>query len=137
MGHTSLAAKRWFVHLGLIVTTVVSLVFEFVLTVHVVIGLLFIAFVAAHLLQRRRATIALARRLPRVATWARRASRMALADTTLLVLTLAMLLSGFVDVGLGHPTRIRWHAISGVVLTVLLVVHTLRRRHRLTSSAIR
>jgi hypothetical protein len=48
-----------------------------------------------------------------------------------------MLGSGFVDVALGHPTQIRWHALLGVALTVYLVVHSLRRRNRLKSSAIR
>jgi hypothetical protein len=45
-----------------------------------------------------------------------------------------MLLSGFIDLGIGHPTRIRWHAISGVALAIWLVAHTLRRRARLRNS---
>jgi hypothetical protein len=48
-----------------------------------------------------------------------------------------MLASGFWDWSAGHPTRIRWHAISGIVLTVLLAVHTVRRRSRLRRSKVR
>jgi len=118
-------------------SVVVSLVFEFVLTVHVVVGLLFVALVICHLVQRRRITGKLARRLTKFTTTQGRLARMALSDALLTVLTLGMLASGFIDVALGHPTQIRWHAILGVVLTAYLVVHTLRRRTRLRSSAIR
>jgi hypothetical protein len=44
---------RWLVHLGLIVTAAVSLVFETVLTIHIMVGLVFVALVACHLVQRR------------------------------------------------------------------------------------
>ena len=131
------ATLRWWVHLGLMASVVVSLVFEFVLTVHVVVGLLFVALVICHLVQRRRITGKLARRLTKFTTTQGRLARMALSDALLTVLTLGMLASGFIDVALGHPTQIRWHAILGVVLTAYLVVHTLRRRTRLRSSAIR
>ncbi len=131
------ATLRWWVHLGLMASVVVSLVFEFVLTVHVVVGLLFVALVICHLVQRRRITGKLARRLTKFTTAQGRLARMALSDALLTVLTLGMLASGFIDVALGHPTQIRWHAILGVVLTAYLVVHTLRRRTRLRSSAIR
>jgi hypothetical protein len=46
-----------FVHLGLFVTTGVSLVFEPVLTVHIVVGLIFAALVLAHLGQHRRGLV--------------------------------------------------------------------------------
>jgi hypothetical protein len=57
-----------------------------------------------------------------------------LADALLAVLTIAMLVSGFWDWSIGHPTRIRWHAVTGVVLAGLLLVHTIGRRSRLRSS---
>ncbi|MEO9181407.1 MAG: hypothetical protein ABI298_07130, partial [Acidimicrobiales bacterium] len=114
----------------------VSLVFEFVLSIHIIVGLLFLLFVAGHLVQRRRISTTLARRLTRVTSLHRRAGRLALSDALLLSLTGAMLASGFVDLALGHPTRIRWHAIFGVVLAVYLVIHTIRRRSRLKSSKI-
>lgn len=44
-----------------------------------------------------------------------------------------MLVSGFWDWFAGHPTKIRWHAITGVVLPV----HTARRRSRLRRSRVR
>ena len=48
-----------------------------------------------------------------------------------------MLASGLYDWVAGHPTRIRWHALSGVVLAGFLLVHTLRRRRRLHRSSVR
>ena len=41
------------------------------------------------------------------------AGRLALADALLAAMTAGMLASGFWDWSAGHPTRIRWHAISG------------------------
>ncbi|HEY5439052.1 MAG TPA: hypothetical protein VIJ99_09135 [Acidimicrobiales bacterium] len=136
MANASVTTRRWWVHLALIVTLVISLVFEFVLSTHIIVGLVFLFFVGTHLVQRRRISTALARRLARVSTLHRRAGRLALSDALLLALTVAMLTSGFVDVALGHPTRVRWHAIFGVVLAIYLVVHTIRRRSRLKSSRI-
>lgn len=124
-------------HLGLMASVVVSLSFEFILTVHIVVGLIFVALVICHLVQRRKISSTLARRLTRFTTSQGRLGRMAVSDALLALLTLAMLGSGFVDVALGHPTQIRWHALLGVALTAFLVVHTLRRRRRLKSSAIR
>jgi hypothetical protein len=128
---------RWWVHLGLISTAVVSLAFEPILTIHIVLGLVFAVFVGAHLIQRRRITGKLASRLLRVRTLNRPGGRLAVADALLVAVTLAMLISGFWDWSLGHPTRIRWHAISGLVLSGFLLVHTLRRRKRLRSSRVR
>jgi hypothetical protein len=131
------ATLRWWVHLGLMVSVVVSLCFEFVLTVHIVVGLLFVVLVGCHLVQRRRISTKLLRRLTQFTTSQPKLGRMAVSDAMLAVLTIGMLVSGFVDVALGHPTQIRWHALLGVALSVYLVVHTLRRRKRLKSSAIR
>jgi hypothetical protein len=131
------ALARWFVHLGLIVAAAVSLVFETVLTIHIVVGLAFVGLVGAHLLQRRRVSATLAGRLLRVRGWGLPAGRLAVADALLAALTIGMLVSGLWDWNIGHPTRIRWHAISGVVLAGFLLVHTLRRRARLRRSGIR
>lgn len=57
-----------------------------------------------------------------------------MADAVLTIVTVAMLVSGFWDWTLGHPTRIRWHALTGVALAGMLIVHTLRRGSRLRSS---
>ncbi|HEY5025960.1 MAG TPA: hypothetical protein VII76_13370 [Acidimicrobiales bacterium] len=131
------SAARWCVHLGLIVTASVSLVFETVLTIHIVVGLVFVALVVVHLFQRRRTSVMLAARLGRFRTLQSRGGRLALADAFLALVTAGMLVSGFWDWSLGHPTRIRWHAVCGIVLAVLLGVHTVRRRARLRSSQVR
>lgn len=132
------ARWRWLVHLALIASVVISLIFEpIVLTIHVVVGLGFGVLVVAHLIQRRHVSANLATRLLRISSLARPAGRLALIDTLLAALTLAMLISGFWDWFAGHPTRIRWHAITGVALALLLVVHTIRRRSRLRRSNVR
>ena len=130
------AGARWWVHLGLIGSVSVSLIFEFVLTLHIALGLVFAVLVGAHLLQRRRTVANLTRRVGRFATLQSRAGRLALSDALLGVLSAGMLVSGVVDLALGHPTRIRWHALTGVALAAYLLVHTLRRRRRLRASTI-
>jgi hypothetical protein len=131
------AVARWCVHLGLIVTALVALVFEPVLTIHIVVGLVFCALVVAHLVQRRQVSVSLLTRLGRFRTLHRPGGRRAIADVLLGLVTIGMLVSGLWDWSLGHPTRIRWHAITGIVLAVFLVAHTVRRRVRLRSSQIR
>jgi hypothetical protein len=130
-------AYRSWVHVGLIVSAVVSLVFEPVLAIHIGVGLLFIALVATHVAQRRQVSANLITRLLKRQSLRSPSTRMVLADLILLTVTTGMLASGFWDWLAGHPTSIRWHAISGVVLAALLVVHTLRRRRRLLSSQVR
>lgn len=133
------ALARWLVHLGLVGTTMVSLVFEpLILAIHIAVGLAFAVLSVAHLVQRRRVSARLLARLSRPGrTLAGPAGRLALADALLAALAAGMLASGFWDWLAGHPTRIRWHAITGVALAVLLVVHTARRRSRLRRSKVR
>jgi hypothetical protein len=132
------ALFRWLVHLGLIGTAVVSLVFEpLVLAIHIVVGLAFAVLAGMHLAQRRRVSARLLHRLTRMRIPAGPAGRLAMADLLLTVVTAGMLVSGFWDWLAGHPTRIRWHAITGVVLAILLLVHTVRRRRRLRRSTVR
>jgi hypothetical protein len=128
---------RWLVHLGLLVTLVVSLVFETDPFIHIVVGLLFVALVGAHLWQRRLTSLGLVRRLAKVSHLYRRPGRLALSDLVLTLLTAAMVVSGFWDWIAGHPTKIRWHAITGVALSVYLVVHTVKRWKRLRTSKVR
>jgi len=136
--HARRALLRWLVHLGLIGTLVVSLVFEpLVLAIHIAVGLVFAVLTGLHLAQRRRVSASLLARLARVGILARPAGRLALADLLLAVITAGMLVSGFWDWSAGHPTRIRWHAITGVVLAILLLAHNVRRRSRLRRSAVR
>jgi hypothetical protein len=129
--------SRWWVHLGLIVTVTTSLWFEPMLTIHIVVGLAFIGFCAVHLGQRRRISLNLLARLKHPPTLHRAQGRLALADAFLAALTLVMLFTGLWDWLSGEPTRTRWHAISGVILTGFLVVHTVRRRARLRRSRVR
>ena len=129
--------QRWLVHLGLLSTAIVSLLFEFVLTVHIVVGLTFCALVVAHLAQRRRTSNRLLRRLVRVTSLRQPQGRLALTDLFLSAITLAMLVSGLWDWSIGHPTRVRYHAITGVVLAVVLLVHTWNRRKRIRRSRVR
>jgi hypothetical protein len=132
------ALFRWLVHLGLIGTAVVSLVFEpLVLAIHIAIGLAFAVLAGTHLAQRRRVSARLLVRLARVRIPAGPAGRLALADLLLAAVTAGMLVSGFWDWLAGHPTRIRWHAITGIVLAILLLAHTVRRRRRLRRSMVR
>ena len=129
---------RWLVHLGLIGTLIVSLVLEpLVLAIHIATGLAFAVLAGLHLAQRRRASARLLARLARVRILTRPSGRLALADLLLAVITAGMLVSGFWDWFAGRPTKIRWHAITGVVLAILLAVHTIRRRSRLRRSTVR
>jgi hypothetical protein len=132
------ALLRWFVHLGLIVTVAVSLVFEpLMLTIHIAVGLAFVVLAGMHLAQRRRVSASLLARLVRVRALGRPSGRLALADALLAAITVGMLISGWWDWLAGHPTRIRWHALTGVALAVLLLIHTVRRRSRLRRSGVR
>lgn len=121
----------------LIVTAAVSVALEPVLSLHILLGLGFTAFVLAHLAQRRRVSASLLRRLPHPRGWPARPGRIAFADLVLSGLTIAMLASGLWDWLSGRPTKIRWHAIAEVVLTGFLVVPTFHRRARLRTSRVR
>jgi len=64
--------SRWLVHLGLIATLVVSLMFEpLVLAIHIAVGLVFAVLAGLHLAQRRRVSASLLARLARVRVLAR------------------------------------------------------------------
>lgn len=130
------SARRAVVHVALIGTAAVSLAVEPLLTAHILLGLGFVGFVGAHLVQRSRITRRLARQLRRPRSWPKPAGRLAWSDAALTVLTVVMLGSGLWD-WLMTPTHIRWHAISGVLLAGYLVVHTVRRRRQLTRSQVR
>ncbi len=128
---------RALVHLGLLVSAATSLVFEPVLALHVILGSVFVVLVGCHLAQRRRVSARLASRLLKVRDYLQPSGRLTLSDTLLLVVTTVMLVSGFWDYWGPHRTKIRWHALSGVVLAIYLVVHTFNRRRRLRISQIR
>ena len=130
------ARNRWIVHLALIVTAIVSLAFEPVLVIHIALGVAFGLLVVTHLAQRRRTSLRLVRQLARVGRYLQPQGRLALSDAALAAFTVAMLVSGFWDWSIGHPTKVRWHAITGVALAGYLLVHTLRRARRLRTSKV-
>jgi hypothetical protein len=127
--------RRWLVHLALLGSFVASLVLEPLLTLHIAIGLVFVFFVIAHLWQRKRTSVSLARKLYRPPGWLHPTGRLALADAVLAALTAVMLASGFWD-WLAFRTTIRWHALSGVALAGVTLAHTIRRRRRLRRSTV-
>ena len=129
--------RRWLVHLGLIATAITSLTFEFVLTLHIVLGLVFVALVAVHLGQRRRTSSRLIKRLTKVRLLNQPQGRLAIADLALALFSAGMLASGLWDWALGHPTRIRYHALVGVGLAIFLLVHSATRWKRLRKSSVR
>jgi hypothetical protein len=122
---------------SLIASALTSLVLEPVLSLHIAFGVAFVVLVGIHLAQRRRVSTRLAVRLIRLQKLFGPAGRLAVADGFLLALSSAMLFSGFWDLWAPHHTKIRWHAITGIVLTIFLVVHTVRRWKRLRFSQIR
>src|ERR1700761_5565824 len=92
------ARRRWLVHLALIATAAVSLVFEpILLIVHIAAGLAFCTLVLVHLSQRRRVSARLAGRLWRPRGYRQPAARLAWADAFLMVISIAMLASGLWD----------------------------------------
>ena len=119
---------RWAVDLVLIAAAVVSVVLEPVSTaLHSVLGLLFAGFVGPHLWYRRAWIRGTLRRL-----WRRRslpgALRWSLSQAgVLLVLTMVVTASGLWD-WLDGRTKIRWHAISSIILLAVLIRHTWTRR---------
>ncbi len=134
---TRLADARTAVHVGLLATVVASLALEPVLALHILLGLTFVGLLLIHLTQRRRVSARLLARLRAHPSPTSASARLATADLGLLAISAIMLASGLWDWRIGHPTPVRWHALSGVVLAGWLVLHTLRRRRRLVSSPIR
>ncbi len=143
---------RWLVHLWLIGTfagSLAALVFSQSLTVHVVIGLAFVALAGVHVVQRRHTVTRLLGNLGRIRTWFSRRGRLAWSDLVLTLLTLNLLASGIYDllstnkgmvrlsdVGIPLPD-IGWHTLSAIVLLGYLSVHVARRWCHLRRSAIR
>jgi hypothetical protein len=147
------AHNRWLVHLGMILSFVAALgalVYFQGSTMHIFLGLVFVAFVCAHITQRRHTAVNMAAHLVRVRSWIKPRGRLAWSDLILAVLTLNVLVSGTVDWVVGHNTALPiqaltglhihflgWHGFSGVVLFCYLLVHVLRRKKRLRTSHIR
>jgi hypothetical protein len=115
-------------------------------TDHSIIGLVVLAFVLVHLIQRRRTVGRLSTTLVGLRRSTETRTRLAVSDAILWLLTLNVMVSGFVDFVVGHtiflsipgPDIIRkWHEMGALVLIVYVIVHVLRRRTRLRTSRIR
>jgi hypothetical protein len=115
-------------------------------TDHSIIGLVVLAFVLVHLIQRRRTVARLATTLVGLRRSTETRTRLALSDAILWLLTLNVMVSGFVDFVVGHtiflsipgPDQFRkWHEMAALVLIVYVIVHVLRRKTRLRTSRIR
>lgn len=115
---------RWAVDAALLLAIVVSVLLEPVsIAVHSMVGLVFAGFVAPHLWHRRAWIRGTLRRL-----WQRRLQSRALRwglsqASLLLVLTLIVTASGLWD-WLDGRTRVRWHAISSIILIAIGLRHT-------------
>ena len=118
---------RWAVDLVLIAAGVVSVLFEPTsIAIHSVVGLVFVGTVGPHLWNRRAWIRGTARRLwpPRLT----RTLRLNLAQAVVLfILVVVVTVSGLWD-WLDVPTKIRWHAISSVLLIAVAVWHAWTRR---------
>src|SRR5450631_3766885 len=133
---------RWAVDLVLIAAGVVSVLFELTsIAIHSVVGLVFVGFVGPHLWNRRAWIRGTLRRLWQHRSLSR-AVRWSLSQASLLlVLTMIVTASGLWD-WLDGRTKIRWHAISSIILLAVIMRHTwtrrgwlLRRRAARTSAA--
>jgi hypothetical protein len=143
---------RFAVHLLLLATFAASLASVTLITEglpHLIVGLAFVALVAAHVVQRRHTVARLLGNLGRARTWFTRRGRLAWSDLALALLTLNVLVSGTYDLASGnqvilHPRSvgipfrdIGWHVLSALVLLAYLCVHVARRWSRLRRSVIR
>ena len=144
------ARSRGAVHIALLLSAAAALgtldLLHVRIAYHADVGLVFAALVVLHLLQRRRTLARMASQLVRATTFVERKIRLAVSDLVLLLLTVNMVVSGFVDWAHGAPTLLpwsipapfqRWHADAGLALVIYLVVHVWRRRKRLWRSSIR
>ncbi len=123
--------RRWLVDFTLLTAIVTSVLFEpLSIAIHSIVGLVFMALAGPHLWDRRRwisvtlSQLRRRRKLPSPRGW-----KLAQASL-LLVLVAAVTLSGLWD-WLGVPTKIRYHAITGVILIVIAARHTWSRRRSL------
>jgi uncharacterized protein YebE (UPF0316 family) len=119
------------------------------ITLHVVFGVAFMVLLVAHLYQRRRTVVTLARQFWRGRVRTRAPSRLAVSDTILSLLILNVLVSGVVD-ALNHqatqlsflsnvgfpPGLVQWHKLASFVAVIYAIVHVIRRRSRLRHSRI-
>jgi hypothetical protein len=141
--------SRPLVHSGLLIAAVGALValayLSVSVSIHAVVGLVFVAFVAVHLVQRRKTIGRLVAHAARVGGFVEKGVRQTGSDAILAFITFNVVISGIVDwLRTGMPVSFplppplnTWHKASSVVLVVYLVVHVWHRRKRLRRSSIR
>jgi hypothetical protein len=127
-GRLARSWARWLIDILLIAGGVVSLIVEpLSIAIHSVVGLVFVGTVGPHLWHRRRWIAAVLTRLRRPGRLPA-ALRWSLSQSSLLfVLVVVVTVSGLYD-WLDARTRIRWHAISSVILIVVVARHGWTRR---------
>jgi branched-subunit amino acid transport protein AzlD len=120
--------RRWLIDILLIVGGLVSVVFEpFSVGIHSIIGLIFAGTVGPHLWHRRswiRGTLSRLLQRRRLSAKLRWSLSQAFL---LLVLVVAMTVSGLYD-WLDVRSRIRWHAISSIILIAVVARHAWTQR---------
>jgi uncharacterized membrane protein len=120
--------RRWLIDILLIAGGIVSVIFEpFSIAIHSVIGLIFVGTVGPHLWHRRswsRGTLSRLRQRRRLSARLRWSLSQAFL---LLVLVVVMTTSGLYD-WLDVRSRIRWHAISSIILIAVVARHAWTRR---------
>ena len=124
--------RRWLADVLLAGAGIVSVLLEPAsIAIHSVIGLVFAGAVGPHLWHRRAWLRGAARRL-----WRRRslprAMRWALSQAGLLFLLVGVVTASGLYDWLDVRTRIRWHAISSVILIGVAARHAWTRRRWLT-----
>ena len=127
-GRPTRSWRRWLIDILLIVGVVISLIFEpLSVAIHSVVGLVFVGMVGPHLWYRRRWIAGVLTRLRRPGRLSA-ALRWSLSQSSLLLaLVMVVTMSGLYD-WLDARTRIRWHAISSVILIVVVARHAWTRR---------
>lgn len=151
----SIARNRWFVHCSLIIGFLVAVISAIFLskqyaghsgvTDHAIFGLIVLALIVVHLLQRRHTVRRLLARFANREPSTSARSRQADADMILWLLALNAMISGSADFVSGYQILLpipgpiifqKWHAFSSLVLLVYVIVHVIRRRSRLHTSHI-
>lgn len=140
---------RSITHLGLIVSAVGALAtLQFLhirIAIHADVGLVFMALVVIHLVQRRETIRRMLSKLSHLRWFADAKNYLAGSDALLGFVALNVLVSGVVDWNQGQPTQLpllpgpfgRWHTLSSVILVAYLTSHVWHRRKRLRRSRIR
>ena len=120
--------RRWLIDILLIAGGIVSVIFEpFSIAIHSVIGLIFAGTVGPHLWHRRGWIRGVFGRLRRRSRLAARLRWSLSQSFLLLLLVITVTASGLYD-WLDARTKIRWHAISSVILIAVVARHAWTRR---------